>query len=239
LKGTGVATFNTTVATDDAILLAPFVGGAGQFTGTITTADLTGSNKTYTFPNATGTVITTGNISDISGLTDSQISDTLTASIFIGSGSTTNAVDLATAEVSGILAATNGGTGNGFTAFTGPATSTKTFTLPNASATILTDNALVTVAQGGTGAGSFTSNGILYGNGTGAVQVTAAGTTGQCLVGNTGSAPSWSSCSSTVTLQNAYANGNTITTTDARDLSFTLADTTTDSNFLINTDAAG
>jgi hypothetical protein len=54
------------------------------------------------------------------------------------------------------------------------------------------------------------------------------------LVGNTGSAPSWSSCSSTVTLQNAYANGNTITTTDARDLSFTLADTTTDSNFLIN-----
>jgi hypothetical protein len=66
------------------------------------------------------------------------------------------------------------------------------------------------VAQGGTGAGSFTSNGILYGNGTSAVQVTAAGTTGQCLVGNTGSAPSWSSCSSTVTLQNAYANGNTI-----------------------------
>ena len=41
--------------------------------------------------------------------------------------------------------------GNGFTAFTGPTTSVKTFTLPNASATILTSNAPVTVAQGGTG----------------------------------------------------------------------------------------
>ncbi len=36
------------------------------------------------------------------------------------------------------------------------------------------------------------------------------------------------------TLQDAYGGGNTITSTDSRDLSFTLADTTTDSNFLIN-----
>lgn len=39
----------------------------------------------------------------ISGLTDSQISDTLTASLFVGSGSSTTAVDLATAEVAGDL----------------------------------------------------------------------------------------------------------------------------------------
>lgn len=61
-------------------------------------------------------------------------------------------IDL-TAKVTGILPAANGGTGNGFTAFSGPASSTKTFTLPNASATVLTDNALVTSAQGGTGNG--------------------------------------------------------------------------------------
>jgi hypothetical protein len=36
-------------------------------------------------------------------------------------------------------------------------------------------------------------------------------------------------------LQNAYNNGNTITTTDNRDLSFTLADTATDSNFTVTT----
>jgi hypothetical protein len=52
----------------------------------------------------------------------------------------------------------------------------------------------VSVAQGGTGAISFTSNGILYGNSTGALQVTAAGTTGQCLLGNTSAAPTWGAC---------------------------------------------
>lgn len=93
---------------------SPFVF-EGSTTNSITTiftfTDPTLSNKTITFPNATGTVVTTGNLSDITGLSDSQISDTLTSSIFIGSGSSTNAVDLATAEVSGTLAVANGGTG--------------------------------------------------------------------------------------------------------------------------------
>jgi hypothetical protein len=41
------------------------------------------------------------------GLTDAQVSDTLTASLFVGSGSTSNAVDLATAEVAGDLPLAN------------------------------------------------------------------------------------------------------------------------------------
>ncbi len=45
------------------------------------------------------------------------------------------------------------------------------------------------VGRGGTGVTSLTSNGILYGGAT--VGVTAAGTTGQVLVGNTGGAPTW------------------------------------------------
>jgi hypothetical protein len=45
------------------------------------------------------------------------------------------------------------------------------------------------VGRGGTGATSFTSNGVLYGGAT--VGVTAAGTTGQVLVATTGGAPSW------------------------------------------------
>lgn len=49
----------------------------------------------------------------------------------------------------------------------------------------------VTVAGGGTGATTFTADGVLYGNGTSAIAATAAGTTGQALVGNTSSAPSW------------------------------------------------
>jgi len=75
---------------------------------------------------------------------------------------------------SSILLGTNGGTSNGFFSITGPATSLKTFTFPNASANVLTDNALVTVAQGGTGIGSLTNHGVLLGQGTSAVTAVAA-----------------------------------------------------------------
>jgi hypothetical protein len=53
------------------------------------------------------------------------------------------------------------------------------------------------VAQGGTGASTFTSNGVLLGNGTSAITATAAGTTGQVLVGNTGGAPTWATLTGT------------------------------------------
>jgi len=48
----------------------------------------------------------------------------------------------------------------------------------------------VAVAYGGTGASTFTSNGILYGNAANAIQVTAAGTDGYFLYSNSGT-PSW------------------------------------------------
>ena len=70
-----------------------------------------------------------------------------------GTGSSATAYASLTTNVSGILPGANGGTGNGFTAFSGPTTSLKTFSLPDATATILTTNALVTAAQGGTGNG--------------------------------------------------------------------------------------
>ena len=53
--------------------------------------------------------------------------------------------------------------GSDFVQFSGPASSTKVFSLPNANAAILTDNAPVTVPQGGSGAASLT--GYLRGNG--------------------------------------------------------------------------
>lgn len=91
------------------------------------------------------------------------------------------ALDLANASaVTGILPGGNGGTGNGFTSFTGPTTSLKTFTLPNASATVLTTNAAVTVAQGGTGVATIT--GLMQGNGTSNVTgIANSSTTGQTL----------------------------------------------------------
>lgn len=58
------------------------------------------------------------------------------------------AADL-TSDVSNVLPSANGGTNSQFVNIIGPASSAKTFTLPNANATILTDNAPVTIAQGG------------------------------------------------------------------------------------------
>lgn len=47
------------------------------------------------------------------------------------------------------------------------------------------------VDNGGTGATSLANNGVLYGTGTTAVGVVAAGTTGQVLTATTGGAPTW------------------------------------------------
>lgn len=50
----------------------------------------------------------------------------------------------------------------------------------------------ITVANGGTGAATFTANGVMFGNGTSALGVTAAGTAGQALLsGGSGAAPSF------------------------------------------------
>lgn len=95
------------------------------------------------------------------------------------SGNLGSCTNYQAANLSGIVPGANGGTNNGFMQFTGPATSLKTFTLPNATATILTSNAAVTVAQGGTGATTLT--GVLQGNGTGAVTATNGTTAGNVL----------------------------------------------------------
>lgn len=129
-----------------------------------------------------------------------------------------------TADVSGILPAANGGTENGFTAFTGPSASTKTFTLPNASATIaylngaqtftggltinggLTMDTALSIGNGGTGqttkAPAFnalspltTAGDLLYGGASGAGTRLAAGSSTQVL--HSGTTPLWAAVSLT------------------------------------------
>lgn len=108
-------------------------------------------------------------------------------------GADVPAINLATSGnggVTGILLGTNGGTSNGFFSVTGPATSLKTFTFPNASATVLTTNAAVTVAQGGTGLATLTAHGVLLGEGTSNVGNVAAMALDTLLQGQgTGSDP--------------------------------------------------
>lgn len=48
---------------------------------------------------------------------------------------------------------------------------------------------VISVTRGGTGASTFTSNGVLLGNGTSAISALAALTNGQIIIGSTGSSP--------------------------------------------------
>ncbi len=81
------------------------------------------------------------------------------------------------------------------TAGTGYAVATLVANLESSSVAIsggsITGITDLTVADGGTGVSTFTSNGILYGNGASAVQVTAAGTDTYFLKSNAGT-PVWS-----------------------------------------------
>lgn len=113
-------------ATASAQLISPDAGTAlvtfGLSSGTPTFA---GANVTGTVPLATSAGACTGN-----SLTATTLATTraIYGNNFDGSAALTQ-----------IIASTYGGTGNGFAKFSGPTTSEKTFTLPNASSTLLYD----------------------------------------------------------------------------------------------------
>jgi hypothetical protein len=105
------------------------------------------------------------------------------------------------AALTQIIASTYGGTGNGFTKFSGPTTAEKTYTLPDATTTILTTNAAVTIGQGGTGQTTasaafnalspITSTGdLILGNGTNSATRLAIGASTYVLTSN-GTTASW------------------------------------------------
>jgi hypothetical protein len=108
--------------------------------------------------------------------------------------SSLNAADFRTAidaqPASATLAAL--ATGSAFVKFSGPTISIKEFTLPDANATILTTNAAVTVAQGGTGLTSYTTGDLLYASNTTTLAGLADVATNNALIsGGVGVAPSW------------------------------------------------
>ena len=108
----GATTESTVEAAIDT--LANLTSIQGQSFTVSGTTSLTGTNSgdtsltgTPDYITISGQVITRGLIdltTDVTGqLPDGNVSDTLTSSLFVGSGSTTTAVDLATAEVAGDL----------------------------------------------------------------------------------------------------------------------------------------
>jgi hypothetical protein len=89
--------------------------------------------------------------------------------------------------LTGILPGTNGGTGTQYVTLAGP-TGAVTWTGPNASATILTNSASVTVPQGGTGLNTLTAHGVLLGEGTSNVATAGPGASGSLFTGSGSSA---------------------------------------------------
>lgn len=96
-----------------------------------------------------------------------------------------------TTDVSGILPVANGGTGTAYFTVAGPS-ATRTYTFPDANATILTSNAAVTAAQGGTGQTSYTVGDLLQATGATTLTPLAATSTGNALIsGGVATASSW------------------------------------------------
>jgi len=204
----------TTIATGPLTLSAAgqelrFTGGTSYYVGFRATTTL-GATSVYTwpvnYPGGTGYVLT----SDTSG------NMSWTAAGTGGIGDITTVGDCA----SGDCFTQTGGSGNnlwfitgggGRIQLTGTSTASNyTITLPAASGSVvlgsgtanyavywsgantLAGEQYLSVSRGGTGAGSFTQYGIIYGNGTGALQVTGAGSTNQLLASSGGTAaPTW------------------------------------------------
>jgi hypothetical protein len=184
-------------------------------------------------------------------LTYNASTGTLAATTFSGalSGNATTATTLATARaiygnnfdgstaLTQIIASTYGGTGNGFTKFTGPASTEKTFTLPNSSATLLYEGGSIGATTPASGAfttlsasSTFTTTASTNFNNTAGAKLTT-GASAVSAIGWTTSGiglriqgASYTDTSSTGTIANSHvhalgtptiASSNTITVTDA------------------------
>ena len=178
----------------------------GNTTGnTLTKATLTGTTSQVDVTNGAGSI--TLSLPATINVNTSGSAATLTTSRDIYGNSFNGS-----ANVTGIIASSFGGTGNGFTKFSGPTTSEKTFTLPDASATILTDNAAITPTQGGTGLTAYTTGDIIYASATNTLSTLADVATGNALIsGGVSTAPSWGKIGLTTHVSGTLptANGGT------------------------------
>lgn len=213
-------------ATQDILRLSSY-GGTMQFqfkpTGTMYAHNLgTGKTDSVLYWNATTKQITVGDIPTGSGVGD------MTKAVY-------------DSDDNGIFSATNGGTNSAYFAVTGPATSIKTFTFPNVSASVLTTATAVMEIQGGTGFNTYTTGDLLYSDATNSLAKLPIGTNNYVLTSN-GTTPQWSPSTSVpggttgqIQFNNAGVFGG-ITGSSVSTNSITLAGTATASNFILSSD---
>lgn len=118
LSNSNASGFVTNLTLDGTVTAATFVGNlTGDVSGNASTATALATNPTDCAANQFATTIAANGNLGCAVLTDADVSNTLTASIFIGSGSTTDAIDLATAEIAGTLQ--SGNVSGSYTGITG------------------------------------------------------------------------------------------------------------------------
>jgi hypothetical protein len=225
-SNTSISAAGGTTALTAASSYSQTLNGTGNQTYTMPDATTLSTGVAFVFNNnatgvltlqdyATGAIgtITSGGAVELVLLSNSTVGGTWDVHGFLPENVTwgTNALNLGSTVITN--GTWNGGTigtaygGTGLTSF-----SAANYALYSTSSSALTAGTLP-VAAGGTNVTSFTANGIVYGNGTSALGVTAAGATGEVLVGNTGSAPTWGSLSgSAVTTFQTSLNGLTPST---------------------------
>ena len=207
-SNTSISAAGGTTALTAASSYSQTLNGTGNQTYRMPDATTLTTGVAFVFNNnATGTltlqdystgpigIITTGGAVELVLLANSTVAGTWDVHGFLPENVTwgTNALNLGSTVITN--GTWNGGTigtaygGTGLTTF-----GSANYALYSTSSSALVAGTLP-IAAGGTAVTSFTANGVVYGNGTSALGVTAAGTTGQVLVGNTGSAPTWGALS--------------------------------------------
>jgi len=163
------------------VSITGIVYGTGALIRAALPADFPTLNQNTTGNAATATTATNATNATTAGSAN-QLTTPRNINGVAFNGTTNITVGVAAADVTGILAPTNGGTGSAFAMLTGPSGTIKTYTFPNANATVLTSATVVTVPQGGTGKVTNTAGRLLLGAGTSAMTELAPGAIGNIVV---------------------------------------------------------
>ena len=181
--GTGVLSSTTTVGANEITgTLTQAVGGTGAVALTCAAGERLTSNGTAYSCSAIPVYAPTGATYIVqqpdATLSAEQATNALASGIVrvtTATGVLTSTTTVGSNEITGIIPAANGGTNNGYFAISGPTTSTKTWTVPDASLTVPTPVA----------------GAVMYSSSTTAFAQTDNPATGAILTGTAGGKPAW------------------------------------------------